>query len=212
MNIESIIFRLAQRFRVVIVWRVALCIVALSTGSSSYAMEEADKSKASTDHRMSKASQDLWNLVNGCTHRVTINGSGGIELGIGILHDDGTFVAREFKWNELELFYRKQPDKQIAAVVVDPSPNSKGVLEAAEVIAAKFISIGFLRVVVVQNTGFGYVLLRDKTGNPSSQATNSAPVIGKASSSGKREPANNSSSVPRKPPPGQSSAKPSSAP
>lgn len=124
-------------------------------------IQEVDNSRISSDHKMGEESRKLWDLVNQCTHRLTVNASGALEIGIGLHRDDGTFDATEFRWEQLEDYYRKQPDKKMAAIIINPSPEDKGKVRAEE-LSGKFLSLGFSRVVVVQNTGSGYVLMHDK--------------------------------------------------
>jgi hypothetical protein len=49
----------------------------------------------------------------------------------------------------------------MAAIIVNPSPEDNGKARAEE-ISGKLLLLGFSRVVVVQNTGSGYVLMHDK--------------------------------------------------
>lgn len=120
-----------------------------------------DNGGISSDHKTNEKSQRLWDLVNQCTHRITVNASGALEIGIGIHRADGSFDANEFRWEQLESYYRRQPDKGMAAIIIAPSPDDKGKAQAEE-LSGRFLSLGFSRVVVVQNTGSGYVLLDDR--------------------------------------------------
>jgi hypothetical protein len=157
-------FRMEEVFqsRFLIVFGVVLVGLLVAEGVPPDAeILEMDNSKVSSDHEMNKESQRLWELVNGCTHRLTVNAAGALEIGIGVRKNDGTFIASEFRWEQLEDFYRKQPEKKIAAIIVDPSPDEKGLARSKDV-SDKLLALGYSRVVVVQNTGSGYVLVHDK--------------------------------------------------
>jgi hypothetical protein len=126
---------------------------------SALADQEYDNSKIINDYEMSDNAKSLWELVHSCTHRLTITGLDSFDIGIGVVLEGKRITVKEFKWEELENFYRKQPDKSIVAIIVDPFQESTSHSEA---IAEKFLALGYARIVVAGNTGGGYFLLHDK--------------------------------------------------
>ena len=124
------------------------------------ASAEINKDGVKNFQKNSKDKIALLTLVESCTHKIFLNAPDNFEIGIGAFKKDGTFVPTTFRWDEIEHFYKSQPDKKIVALIINPSPlDIKN--DHINTMVKKLEDIGYVRVVVVQNSGSGYHLISD---------------------------------------------------